>query len=117
MILEIIRILHITIIIFVILSVFVKICWWKKLALLLLLFMAFQYITGYETCGLTVLEYKILGQEKHQQGFLYRTINPFIKTPEKYFNNYYWILHLIWILILSYQIYYSDCDFLIFDTF
>ena len=81
----------------------------KKLAFVILLFMAFQYITGYKTCGLTKIEYVLLGKEKYQSGFMYRLVNPIISVPENYFDKYYWVLHILWILILGYQLYNSNC--------
>jgi hypothetical protein len=75
----------------------------KKTVFILLLYLFFQYISGYERCGLTVLEYVIMG-EKYQEGFIYRLINPIIKIPEKYFEQYLFYLHSIYIVILYMQL-------------
>jgi len=107
-----IRIVHLLIVIGVIVSVFINNCRFKQLALVLLIFLLVQYMLGYEKCGLTELEYWILGEKKYKQGFMYRLINPMIKVPETYFSNGLIYAHLLWIAILVYQIYYSKtCNF------
>jgi hypothetical protein len=75
----------------------------KKTVFIFLLYLFFQYITGYEKCGLTVLEYVVMG-EKYQEGFIYRIINPIIKVPEKYFEQYLFYIHSIYIVILYMQL-------------
>lgn len=105
-----IKSVHLLIVVGVIASVFIVNCNLKKLALTLLIFLLIQYMLGYEKCGLTQLEYWVLGEKKYQQGFLYRLINPIIKVPENYFDNGLLYLHMIWIIVLTYQIYYSKCS-------
>lgn len=75
----------------------------KKNALVILLFILFHYITKNGRCGLTELEYLIKG-EKYQEGFIYRLITPIIKVSKTYFDNYIFIIHILWIYILSYQL-------------
>lgn len=84
-------------------SVFVNNYQWKKLALTMLIFILAQFITNYGKCGLTELEYLFKG-EKYQEGFIYKTVKPIITVPENYFNNLFYIVHILWIVILWKQI-------------
>lgn len=76
---------------------------YKKFAFTLLLFIFAQFITNYGKCGLTELEYLFKG-EKYQEGFIYRIVKPIITVPENYFNNLYYVGHILWIGILWKQI-------------
>ena len=75
----------------------------KNIVFILLLYLLFQYISGYERCGLTELEYIVM-KEKYKEGFIYRLVNPIIKVPEKYFDQYLMYIHLIYIVILYVQL-------------
>lgn len=75
----------------------------KNISFAFLIYLLLQYATGYSKCGLTEFEYYIKG-EKYQEGFLYRLIKPVINKPEKYFYRKLFIFHIIWIIILGYQI-------------
>lgn len=101
-----IKVIHLIIVVGLIASVFVENCLLKTLALTLLIFLMIQYIFGFKKCGLTQLEYLFLGEEKYQQGFIYRIVNPVICVPEKYFNNGLFFLHWLWIAVLIYQLYF-----------
>jgi hypothetical protein len=104
---KIIQLLHLLLIIGIISSIFINDINVKNIFFTLLIFLFMQYITNYGKCGLTELEYIIKG-EKYQEGFLYRLIKPIIVIPEKYFNKYIYILHIIWIIILAYQLDYFN---------
>jgi hypothetical protein len=104
-ILLIIKLLHLLLIIFLLSSIFINNKKNKKYALIILIFLLLQYITNYGKCGLTQFEYLIM-QENYKNGFLYRLINPIIQKDEKYIDYYYYIFHLLWILILVYQLYF-----------
>lgn len=104
-----IRIIHFMIIIAIIASVFVKSCIFKKLVLTLLVFLLVQYLCGFEKCGLTELEYYIMGEKKYKQGFIYRVVNPIIKIPEKYIYDGKFLIHLSLIGILIYQLNRQKC--------
>ena len=110
----IIKLVHLAIVIIIAVSVLIPNCYIKELAITLLVFIFLQYILGYEKCGLTELEYLLLGEQQHKEGFIYRLVKPIIKVPEKYFNNGLLYLHLIWITILIYQIYTYKCSFKVF---
>jgi hypothetical protein len=99
----IIQILHILLFLFLSCSIFISEIKIKQIALIILIFLFIQYIINYGKCGLTELEYFIMG-EKYKEGFLYRLITPVIKRDENYFNYYYYIFHILWIIILCYQI-------------
>lgn len=100
----IIWIIHFFLVISIIIAPFVHIIDYKKGILILLTFLLFQYLTGYEKCGLTQLEYFLMG-ENYKEGFLYRIINPIIKIPENYFNDWLYLIHIIYVLILIKQVY------------
>jgi len=102
MIIEIIQLLHLLLVASISLSIFLPFAQLKYYSLVLLVYILFQYVTNYGKCGLTQLEYYIMG-EKYQEGFLYRLIKPVITVSESYFDNYVFLLHIIYIIILSYQ--------------
>jgi hypothetical protein len=103
----IIKILHLALVFFIIISPLVDLYEIKINVLILLIYILFQYLTGYNRCGLTELEYYFM-KEDYQQGFLYRIINPLINVSEKYFDYCLYIVHIIYILILIYQIYFYN---------
>jgi hypothetical protein len=103
MITNIIQLLHLFLVLGVASSVFIPDIQTKKLALTFLLFIFVQYITNYGKCGLTELEYAIKG-ENYKEGFIYRLVKPIISVPEKYFDEHLYWIHVIWILILGYQL-------------
>ena len=105
----IIKLVHLAIVLCLALSVFISNCYFKELALVLLVFLFLHYILGYEKCGLTELEYLFLGEKHYQEGFIYRIVKPIISVPEKYFNNGLFYVHILWMVILSYQICYRKC--------
>ena len=103
-------ILHLVLIIGVIASVFIPYTdkdslnyRFKLWFLIFLIYLLFQYLTGYQKCGLTEFEYYIK-KEKYQEGFLYRLIKPVITIPESYFEKYLVYIHILWVLILIYQL-------------
>ena len=101
---NIIKLIHLIIVLSVISSPFINNLSFKKYIFYFLIYLLFQYLTGYEKCGLTDFEYYIMG-EKYQEGFIYRIIKPLISVNENYFNKYLLLIHLIYILILYYQLY------------
>ena len=103
MLINIIKLFHLIVIIFLVIAPIYPNKHFKKTVFILLLYLFFQYISGYEKCGLTILEYIVMG-EKYQEGFIYRLINPIIKIPEKYFDQYLFYIHSIYIVILYIQL-------------
>ena len=105
---NIIRIIHFIIVLLVLISPFIKNYILKKLVFVFLIYLLIQYISGYEKCGLTILEYAFM-KEKYQEGFMYRIIKPIIQIPEKYFDNYVLFIHFVYIYILYLQLFNKSC--------
>lgn len=103
MIIKIIQLLHFILVFLVIGSVFIPNYELKKYSLTFLIFIFVQWITNYGKCGLTELEYLIKG-EKYKEGFIYRIVKPVITVPEKYFENYLYLAHITWTIILALQL-------------
>ena len=102
----IIRILHFILIILIGISPFIDSYKLKNYVLVFLLYLLFQYLSGYQKCGLTNLEYFVMGK-KYKEGFLYRLIKPVITVREDYFKKYLLVIHLLYIAILYYEIRYT----------
>jgi hypothetical protein len=100
MLVELIRGIHYAIILAIAIAPFVTWPLYRNTACIFLIYLLLQYITGYERCGLTVMEFLVLGK-KYESGFLYRVINPVIKVPEHYFDKYLIGVHLFYIYLLS----------------
>lgn len=103
MIIKIIYFIHLILVLILFCSIFINDYNIKKYSFVFMIFIFLQYITNYGKCGLTELEY-IFKKEKYQEGFIYRIIKPIITIPEKYFDNYLFMLHIIWIFILWKQL-------------
>ncbi len=104
MIVELIRSIHFIIIVLIISSVFIPSPYFKRIILALLLLLLFQYLSGYQKCGLTELEYMVLGEKEYKNGYIYRIVKPVITIPEEYFNSYFYVVHVLLIIILAIQI-------------
>jgi hypothetical protein len=105
MIVYIIKFLHLLLFIGLILSLFIKDKSYKILSLSFLIYILLQFLTNTGRCGLTEIEYMIMGA-KYKEGFLYRLIKPVITVPESYFNKYLYFFHILLIVSLGIQIYY-----------
>ena len=105
MIIYIIKFMHLLLFLILLLSIFISNNLYKLLSLIILIFLLLQFIINEGKCCLTELEY-IIKKEKYKEGFLYRLINPIIKRNENYFDNYYYLFHITWIIILLYQLLY-----------
>lgn len=90
-------------------SIFIDNCYYKEFVFNFLVFLLIKYMTGQERCGLTELEYYFLGEQKYQEGFIYRLITPIVKVSEQYFSNFLYVLHISWIIILFAQL--KGCGF------
>ena len=100
---NIIWILHLILVLCIFFSIFISDNGLKILSLGFLIYLLLQYMTGYERCGLTEIEYYVKG-ESYKEGFLYRLIKPVIRVPSKYFYDKLYLVHLLWIVILIYQL-------------
>ena len=105
MLIKIIKLLHLLLILTIVSSIIIPNKQLKEFIFTLLIFIFIQYITNYGKCGLTEIEYLLKG-EKYQEGFIYRLIKPIITISEKYINMYLYWFHILWILILGYQLKY-----------
>ena len=105
MLIKIINLLHLLLILTIISSIIIPYKKLKELIFTLLIFIFVQYITNYGKCGLTEIEYLLKG-EKYQEGFIYRLIKPIITISEKYIDMYLYMVHILWIFILGYQLNY-----------
>jgi hypothetical protein len=94
-----IRFIHYAIITALAISPFVPWPAYRNAAGVFLIYLLLQYLTGYKKCGLTILEYLILGKN-YESGFLYRTIMPLITIPEHYFDKALIIIHVVYIYLL-----------------
>jgi len=104
MLVELIKLIHIALIIAICLSVFIPNKQFKKIMLAILILLLIQYATGYGRCGLTELEYLFMGEQNYKSGFIYRMVNPVITIPESYLDSGVYVLHLLIIIILVIQI-------------
>jgi hypothetical protein len=102
MVILLIQFIHLLLVILLISSIFLPYLFIKQASLSLLILFLIQYLTGYQRCGLTEIEY-ILKGEDYKEGFIYRVVNPLITVPENYFNYYMWSIHIFWIIILFIQ--------------
>lgn len=100
---NIIQYIHVIIIFIIILSIFYNNIKLKEIVLSILILLMIKYLTGYDRCGLTEIEYLLKG-EKYKEGFIYRIIKPILTIPEQYFENYLFILHSLYIIILITQL-------------
>ena len=90
-------------IIFLFSSIFINNKYKKQIALALLIFFMFRYMTGYKKCFLTEIEHMIL-KKKYKEGFIYRLLKPYFNMPEYYFKKRLFIVHVFYIIILMVQL-------------
>ena len=60
--------------------------------------MSLRWISGYEKCGLTELEYVVSGKP-YGQGFLYRFLNGVTKMKENKFNVLIISITVLWLVL------------------
>jgi hypothetical protein len=97
-IINIIKIIHFLLILFI-LSAPIYNKYYLSLSILLLGAVIYKWkVDG--SCLLTKLEYKLLGHEKEEEGFIYRLINPIFNVKEDSFTAILDKLAIIWLIIL-----------------
>ncbi len=70
-----------------------------KITIFILIYILYKwFIDG--SCGLTVMEYYLLGHESEQHGFIYRLVNPMVSISETTFSKYLTIFTIGWLLML-----------------
>lgn len=102
---ELIRIIHLAIVISVVVSPFIDNKYFKQQIIMLLLYILFRNLTGYNKCGLTELESK-LSNKPIETGFIYKLVAPFSNISKYEF--YRLIVPIQWwiLIVLLYQLYY-----------
>lgn len=110
-----IKIIHYALIICILASIIIPNCRFKVIVIILLILLLVKYLFNYNKCGLTQLEYWVLGKNNYQNGLIYRTLNPVINVPENYFNNGLLLIHIVIIIVLVVQVKTSGCLHMLFD--
>lgn len=110
-----VKYIHYVLIICILISVVIPSCRYKVIILILLVLLLVKYLFNYNKCGLTQLEYWILGQRDYQKGLIYRTLNPLINVHEKCFNKGLLLIHIVIIIVLIIQIKTSGCMHILFS--
>ena len=105
-----VNLLHVLLLIFLFVSVFINKCNIKEIAYVILMFVLVKYLLGLHKCFFVQLEYKILGKERYKKGFLYNLVEPITTVPKNYFSNGSFVLHIVWIIILAWQLNRMGCD-------
>lgn len=91
-----IRLIHASLIIYVILAPFIYPQQINNV-IPLLIFILYRWITGDDRCTLTTIENKLTGDDR---GFIFRIVNPIYKVRESKFNRILYIVTILWLLIL-----------------
>ena len=92
-----IKIIHFILVGFVILAPFSGSKALINMNIILLGYMSLRWISGYEKCGLTELEYIVSGKP-YGQGFLYRLLNGVTKMKENKFNVFIISITVLWLI-------------------
>jgi len=93
-----IRFIHFLLVGFIIIAPFTNNKSLIDINIVILGFLSLKWITGYERCGLTDLEYAVSGEE-YGEGFLYRLLNGVTKMEENKFNVFVISLTVLWLII------------------
>jgi hypothetical protein len=101
MLLKTIKIIHLLIIIFVVLTPFFGNKGLIKINLIFLGHVSLRFLTGNESCGLTDLEHYV-SQKKYKSGFVYRILEPIYKMNE---SNFYLVFNILVIIYLFFNLY------------
>ena len=95
---NIIKIIHLLLVLFIVSAPFYN-KYYLTLSILMLGAIIYKLkIDG--SCLLTKLEYKIINHEKEEQGFIYRLINPIFNIKESYWECIFDKLSIIWLIFL-----------------
>ena len=113
---NIITLIHITILYGIIISPLVNDYYYKKLILIFLIFLCFQFLSKYGKCGLINME-KYFLKDNFKNGIVYRIIKPIICYKINPFYKYYFEIILLYIFILFMQLYTNGHDLNIFNEF
>jgi len=100
---------HIILFYIIALSPLIKDCYLKKIILVVIVFLFFQYILKYGKCGIINIE-RLFLKEKFKEGFFYRLIKPIISYKQNIIYKNYFILIIVYILILFVQLKKTNCS-------
>jgi hypothetical protein len=89
-------------------------CYFKKIILILIIFLCIQYVTKYGKCGLINIERFFL-KENFKNGFVYRLIKPIICYKQNIVYKNYFKLIIIYMLVLYIQLEKAGCNLNIFE--
>ena len=107
MIIYIIRFIHLLVFLFILAAPFYN-KRYLEIAIILVLYILYKwYIDG--SCGLTVLEYYMMGHKEESQGFIYRLVNPLLSINESLFTEYLNYFTISWLLLLIIIYFYRYC--------
>jgi len=112
----IIKTLHLLFYVLIALSPFINNCEIKINTCIILLFLLFHFTTKYGKCGIINIERFFL-KENYKKGFCYNLIKPVIDYRKNIFFDKLYHLIIIYILILSIQIYQNNCINIIYENF
>ena len=112
---NIILMFHIILFYIMALSPLITDVYFKKVILILMIFLCIQYITKYGKCGLINLEMFFL-KEKFREGFIYRLIKPIICYKKNIIYKNYFILIIIYMIVLYTQLYNSGHNLNLFNS-
>jgi hypothetical protein len=112
----IIKILHLLFYLLILFSPFIGDCVIKLNVYIMLLFIWFHFISKYGKCGIINIE-RIFLKEHFKDGFFYKLIKPIIDYRKNIFFEKLYHLLLIYILILTIQIYKENCVNIIYINF
>lgn len=113
---DIILFFHIIIFYILALSPLIQNCYFKKVTLILIIFLCIQYVTKYGKCGLINIERFFL-KDNFKKGFIYRFIKPIICYKQNIIYKNYFKFIIIYILILYFQLEKAGCNLNIFEDF
>lgn len=103
-----INIIHTLLVIFILLSPFIKDCFYKMYSYTFIGFILFHYFTKYGKCGIINIERFFIGTN-FKKGFFYRLIKPVIGHKNNTFCDNCKELLLVYFIILSIQLYKKKC--------
>lgn len=93
-----IKIIHFLLVAFVVIAPFTGSKTLININIVILGYMSLRWISGYEKCGFTELEYLVSGKP-YGQGFLYRLLNGVTKMQENKFNVFIISITVLWLIV------------------
>lgn len=107
--------LHLFFYLLLLLSPFINDCAIKMNVWVLLAFILFHFTAKYGKCGIINIE-RLFLKENFKNGFFYKLIKPVIDHRKNIFFNKLYHLLIIYLVILTIQIYREDCISIIYKN-